>query len=322
MTRDQIRSFALENKKLHRVGGFIDVTDYKGAQPAKVTTTIDFAAIDPVQQATVNPIMAKLSADSLLSFDRQIEATGERYYDAEGGVQGAAGVKDTFTKRGGPRRDVTVEYFAHAGWKMPSVICRIAGTGPNKDEKVIIGGHMDSVGGPGADDDGSGTITLFEVLRGLVEGGYVPNRTIELIAYAGEEGGLLGSGEIARAYKANGTKVAAVLQFDMTMFTDGGKNEVVQLVTGGTNKELTGFVDKLFKTYAPGVKTTMVSSVGGSTDSASWTRNGFASAWPFEPVFNKSLHTPKDTYEKLDPAFGLNYAKVGVAFAVEVAEAK
>lgn len=60
------------------------------------------------------------------------------------------------------------------------------------------------------------------------------------------------------------------------------------------------------------------------SDHASWTRAGYPSAFPFETAFseyNPDIHTPKDTMEKLDAGHGLNYLKLSLAFAVEMAEA-
>lgn len=77
---------------------------------------------------------------------------------------------------------------------------------------------------PGADDDGSGTVTILEVLReflgskSLVEG--KAKNTVELHWYAGEEGGLLGSQAIFSVYEKTGRDVKAMLQQDMTGFIE------------------------------------------------------------------------------------------------------
>ena len=50
---------------------------------------------------------------------------------------------------------------------------------------AIFGAHQDSVGStasgrsPGADDDGSGSVSLMEAMRGLIEFGYMPNTPLE-----------------------------------------------------------------------------------------------------------------------------------------------
>ena len=73
----------------------------------------------------------------------------------------------------------------------PSVIARIRGNGANANELVILGAHEDSINGgangrsPGADDDASGSATVLEVFRVLVQNGFRPRRTVEFHAYSG-----------------------------------------------------------------------------------------------------------------------------------------
>lgn len=38
----------------------------------------------------------------------------------------------------------------------------------------------------GADDDGSGTMTIFEAYRGLISAGFLPKRTVEFHFYSAE----------------------------------------------------------------------------------------------------------------------------------------
>jgi leucyl aminopeptidase len=65
---------------------------------------------------------------------------------------------------------------------------------------------------PGADDDGSGTITILEVFRSLVNTGFRPLRPVEFHWYSGEEAGLLGSQDIAQKYAKRGVDVFAMIQ--------------------------------------------------------------------------------------------------------------
>lgn len=61
---------------------------------------------------------------------------------------------------------------------------------------------------PGADDDASGTVTLVSTLTQLLAHGYEPvSNPIEFHFYSAEEGGLLGSGEIAKEYRETEKKV-------------------------------------------------------------------------------------------------------------------
>ncbi len=71
-----------------------------------------------------------------------------------------------------------------------------------KDEVVVLSAHYDHIGvingevHNGADDDGSGTVTLLEMAQGFVKAkteGHGPRRSILFLALTGEEKGLLGS---------------------------------------------------------------------------------------------------------------------------------
>lgn len=78
-----------------------------------------------------------------------------------------------------------------------NVIADLPGTGKNKDEMVIIGGHLDSWhGGTGATDNASGSAVMMEVIRVLTKLNLKLDRTVRIALWSGEEQGLLGS----RAY--------------------------------------------------------------------------------------------------------------------------
>lgn len=70
----------------------------------------------------------------------------------------------------------------------------IPGTGPHKDELVMLGGHFDSWhGGTGATDNGAGSAVMMEAVR-ILEAIHEPmDRTVRIALWGGEEEGLLGS---------------------------------------------------------------------------------------------------------------------------------
>ncbi len=73
-----------------------------------------------------------------------------------------------------------------------------------------------------------GSSVVLEVFRVLATSGFKPNRTVEFHAYAGEEGGLLGSQYIAKQYFEMDIIVEAMLQLDMIMY-DGGQGIIVAI---------------------------------------------------------------------------------------------
>lgn len=78
-----------------------------------------------------------------------------------------------------------------------NVIADFPGSGPNRDEIVMIGGHIDSWhSGTGATDNAAGSAVMLEVVRVLSKLKLPMNRTLRIALWGGEEQGLLGS----RAY--------------------------------------------------------------------------------------------------------------------------
>ena len=75
-----------------------------------------------------------------------------------------------------------------------NVIAEIPGTGPQRDQIVMIGAHLDSWhAGSGAGDNGAGSAVMMEAMRILKAVGARPNRTIRIGLWTGEEQGLIGS---------------------------------------------------------------------------------------------------------------------------------
>jgi hypothetical protein len=78
-----------------------------------------------------------------------------------------------------------------------NVIGEIPGTGPHKDQIVMLGGHFDSWhGGTGATDNAAGSAVMIEAVRVLKAANLPLDRTVRIALWGGEEEGLLGS----RAY--------------------------------------------------------------------------------------------------------------------------
>lgn len=181
-----------------------------------------------------------------------------RYYKSEYGAQSSAWlygrVNETIHESGAAGHGAYVRSFEHP-WGQSSVIATI----PGRSEKtIIIGAHQDSINlflpsilaAPGADDDGSGTVTILEALRVLLGSETVSHgnasNTIEFQWYSAEEGGLLGSQAIFSSYEKEGRDVKAMLQQDMTGYThktiEAGEPESVGVITDFVDPALTEFI--------------------------------------------------------------------------------
>jgi hypothetical protein len=83
------------------------------------------------------------------------------------------------------------------------------------DERVIIGGHLDSWDlGQGALDNGTGAMATLEAARALQSLGWKPKRTITFILFTGEEQGSIGAKTYIKNHAAELGKIDAVLIHD------------------------------------------------------------------------------------------------------------
>ena len=255
-----------------------------------------------------------------------------RYYKSETGRQSQAWLFKTVSDLVKEHDFVSVEEFPHA-WGQNSILLKIRGTNANLTKSkgvTILGAHQDSTNlfpffaAPGADDDGSGTVTIIEALRVLLAAHWRPETDVELHWYSAEEGGLLGSQAVAQSYERKGTKVHAMLQQDMTAFVKAGTKETVGLVADFVSTPLTKFIALLVDEYLDiGYTETKLGYAG--SDHASWTKIGADSAFAIEATFENSnlkrIHTTQDTFDYPEFSFDhlMQFVRLSASFVVELA---
>ncbi|KAH8927773.1 Zn-dependent exopeptidase, partial [Atractiella rhizophila] len=226
----------------------------------------------------------------------------------------------------------TVEGFKHSGWGQESVVVKFPG---NEDkEKVIVGAHLDSTNflpflpAPGADDDASGTTSIlgaFHGLVGLLESGWSveDQAAVEFHWYSAEEGGLLGSKDVARSYVSRGVQVRGMVQIDMTAFVDDENDETIGIFEDNVNPHLTDFMEKIISTYSD-VKSKRTTCGYGCSDHASWNNAGAPACAITENVMertNKRIHSGGDTVDQggYSVKHVREFSKIVAAWAVELA---
>lgn len=284
-------------------------------------------------QAQVNQLIGQITPDLIWSNLTKLSSFENRYANSSLGKDAADWISQQvldMAKRYN-RDDVVVYTVDTPGYKQPSVVAKI---GKSTEAGVVVGGHMDTIAffgetwppelasrQPGADDDGSGSVTIMEAARTILASGMKFKKPIYFIWYAAEEEGLVGSKYVVRDFKQKNIPVEAVAQFDMTGFSNSG-DPTLWLLDDHVNRDLTTFLDKLITTYVkqPVGHTTCGY---GCSDHASWTNGGFAASAPFEAKFgkeNKHIHTSDDSMQYLTLSHMANFAKLATAFAVEIAE--
>ncbi|MCB0342243.1 MAG: M28 family peptidase [Pseudobdellovibrionaceae bacterium] len=220
--------------------------------------------------------------------------------------------------------NVDVERISHSSTRQDSIRVRIPGL-QRSQEIIVLGGHLDSINqswgdlAPGADDNASGSADLVEALRVILAHGPL-DRTIEFFWYAGEETGLVGSGEIAREYNATNKDVVAVLQLDMTMVAGEGRFTMSSM-TDYTSSWLREYFGELNRHY---IKARVLEGRCGygCSDHVSWYRQGYPTLLPFEAslqTFNRKIHSVRDIVDSdSDFQHAAMFAKIAVALGLQL----
>lgn len=326
------------HEELRRCGGFVvhasraeaDAEMARLAAPERAPEALPFAIDRP---DWVVPLATAVDESQILATITALSTNfTNRYHLHPSGTASAHWIRDLWAGYAAARPEVTVALYNHgATTPQPSVILTVPGT-TLAGEIVVLGAHQDSTRSgcmiqstpacvaPGADDDASGIATLSEVIRVVLDSSFQPQRTVQFMAYAAEEVGLLGSGQIAQAYFDASANVVAVLQQDMTGFH--GSAEDIALITDNTNAELNAFVGDLLSTYQPQLLWTTTACGYACSDHARWHQKGYRAAFAFEARMgqhNVQLHTVNDTVATLggSAAHAAKFARLAVAFAVE-----
>jgi len=324
-----LADFITEDLRTNRHGGFAAHSSLADALEA-LEPTPDFfplASYTITEQERISPMINQVQESELLKTINKLSSYFTRFHKSSTGKESQDWIKSNWAEITAGRSDVTIELVNHKNTPQPSVVLTIKGN-TTPDEIIIIGGHGDSTAGsptkrsPGADDNASGIACLTETLRILMQNSYSPTRTIKFISYAGEEGGLLGSSELARAHKQASANVIGVMQLDMTNYKGSVKD--IYMMSDNSSSVLNSFVGTLIDTYVK-VPWGYDKCGYGCSDHASWNKNGYPATVPFESLpsqYNPKVHSSNDT---LDVSGGraiqsVLFAKLAVAFAIEVAK--
>jgi carboxypeptidase Q len=180
-----------------------------------------------------------------------------------------------------------------------NTIAEIRGRNPN--EYVILSAHFDSWdGATGATDNGTGTVTMMEVMRILRQVYPNPRRTILVGHWGGEEHGLIGS----RAFVIDNPRIVQGVQ--VVLNQDNGTGRIANISMQGFAR--TG---EYFERWLGRLPTEISRHVelqqpgfpgGGGSDHASFVCAGVPAfmlgslSWDYGTY---TWHTNRDTYDKI-----------------------
>ncbi len=278
--------------------------------PAGVTTLLSQLTDYPTDS-----LANLVDQDSVYAFDTRLEAFRTRYIYSDSILAARDWITAKFHAWG--YTDVTTPSFYYNG----SLLFNIMAVKPGyaePDAVIVIGGHYDSITygqvpgpmeyAPGADDDGTGTVTVLELARILKD---VPLRkTVIFMAFTAEEQGLVGSGVAAQNFASNGTNVEVMLNFDMVAYdpTDLGGLDIA-------SGPITAYRDLMANTAVRlGTINPIISGMGSSSDHYSFYQQGFNIVDNIEDNFNTpGWHTNLDLSSRLNFDYFTRVVKTAAA---------
>ena len=233
-------------------------------------------------------------------------------------------------------KNVSLKLKCHAESRLvnsQNVLGIVEGSDPRlKHEVVVVGAHLDHLGKRGdyiyngADDNGSGSVTVMEVAQALAHNPRKPRRSVLFALWTGEEKGLLGSRYYVEHPEFPISKTVGMVNLDMVgrlwdkkrlkmMFSFMGGNiskeemekiDVKKLATasfGGTNAVFREMLEKnnryvgmsLYLRPSKGIY-----SGGGGSDHMPFAMKKIPWTY-FMAGFTEDYHQPSDSVEKVSP---------------------
>lgn len=281
--------------------------------------------INVTRDTLIQQMVNKVSQDTILSIIQRLQAFRTRYSTTDSARSCAEWIKNKFIGYGFD--SVYTETFSAS--YAPNVIAVKRGVIYPGRNYVVGCAHYDCTSqtpttfAPGADDNGSGTAGILEVARALRT--YQFEHSIRLIAFCGEEQGLLGSDYYAqRAYNMGDTILGAV-NLDMFAYSTPDRDTltIINDTTYINNLWLANYFSACADTYTL-LKKKVWTGRRPQSDHASFSRYGYSAIQGREnlSVSNPYYHTTGDTIGGGFNALTMCYEGIKAAVATVASLAK
>jgi len=282
----------------------------------------------PVFNPVVDGLVAQVNSSDLISQVEWLIGLGVRYSTSPNLPAVADSLEARLASFGLATEQHTFPMGLEGNLVVHNVIATKTGT-VEPDSVFVLCAHYDATSEdafhytPGADDNGTGTVTLLTAARLLstVSSDY----TVKFVLFAGEEQGMVGSEYWVEDMAAEGLPILGALNFDMMGWWENGVDFDLEIETNNASRWMADAICWAADTY-----TTMPYELHVD-DSAWWGdfyrfwQNGYAAvnheeSWDwYDPDFNPYYHSTEDTPDKLSSEFFEGSARIGVAALASLA---
>jgi hypothetical protein len=166
------------------------------------------------------------------------------------------------------------------------------------DQRVIIGGHLDSWDlGQGALDDGTGAMAVLEAARTLKALGWKPKRTVTFILFTGEEQGGIGAETFLKNHAVE------VPQMDAILIHDTGTGKVFSIALED-EYETAALMGEIYRPLEEVFDLQPLSTrVFGASDHVPFMKAGVPGYFCVQKPahYGQAHHSQADTFDKVIP---------------------
>jgi hypothetical protein len=191
-----------------------------------------------------------------------------------------------------------------------------------KNEYIIIGAHLDHVGGqggkiyfPGANDNASGSAAVMEIAHAFAEGKIDNKRSIIFVLFTCEEQGLYGAKYLANQLPVKEEQVVAMMNMDCVGYGDS-----IQIGNGKSAPQLW----QIAKQIDSKNDNLMIDATwnGGGADAAPFHDKGIPAIYFVTKNSYEHLHELTDKPETLNKSLYQQITKLAFLTVKEIAEGK
>ncbi len=276
------------------------------------TVVVSNQGLQTTSSQKISDILSMIDENLILDYLQNIVGFGPRKTGTYGCEKAAQYIHKQFTDNGLLARYQNWtgrgnELIPHR-YTSQNVEGTIQGSDPTDTSIIIFNAHYDSVAkGPGANDDGSGTVAVLAAAYALSRFDF--KRTVKFVTFAGEEIGLVGSQAYTKeAYERN-DNILVEINADMVGHDEGSRTMTV------TATEDAGWVAEIFQrlnanysiglTVNRGTINRETHNLGGS-DFSAFLPYSWECVCCWEGDHDPNFHSPQDNLTNVNLSYLVN----------------
>jgi hypothetical protein len=289
---------------------FVNISNGQIGYSPRIDSVINLSTV-----STVSKLDRELSGDTSTIIGGSPYTIVSRHYSTASNIKAAQFIYERMLSYG-----INARYMNNSATSV-NVIGKKTGTKYPNQQYIICCHYDDMPSGttaPGADDNASGVVGVFEAARLLAN--FNMDYTVLFIAFDEEERGLYGSYAYVDSAYAHGDSIVGVINLDMILY-NGANDGKLSVITNTASVPLADDFITAISTYVPTLIPIKTISTTANSDHAPFWTKGWLAFMAIEDnnALNPYYHTVNDNFANGNPTFMNKMVKAAIAFLVSKA---